>query len=333
MEKRIADHMIIVTGGAGFIGSALAWALNQRGYDDILIVDRLGSSEKWRNLVPLRFSDFLDKDAFLEKLEKGAFGDDIDAILHMGACSSTTEQDADFLMENNVHYTARIAAWQSAHRSCRFIYASSAATYGDGSFGYSEDEARLDRLRPLNMYGYSKHLLDLIALRRGWLRHAVGLKYFNVFGPNEWHKEEMRSVICKAYPRVWDEGKMVLFKSHREGWADGEQERDFLYIKDAVAMTLFFLDNEDKNGLFNIGTGRARTWNDVASALFAAAGKPLDIDYVPMPESIRDKYQYHTCADLARLRAAGCTHACMSLEDAVRDYVHNYLKPSRRLGE
>jgi ADP-L-glycero-D-manno-heptose 6-epimerase len=324
--------MIVITGGSGFIGSALVWRLNQKGITEILVVDHLCESEKWKNLVPLRFSDYLDRQEFITRLERGDFGIAIDAILHLGACSSTTERNADFLMENNYRYTMRIAQWREQHAGCRLIYASSAATYGDDSRGYADNEAALHDLRPLNMYGYSKHLFDLYALRKGWLKQITGLKYFNVFGPNEQHKGDMRSVINKAYPDVRDKGVMRLFKSYRGDYADGEQKRDFIYIKDALEMTLFFLDHPQVNGLFNIGTGTARSWNDIAKSLFAAAGKKEKIDYIPMPETIRDKYQYYTCADLTKLRKAGCTHECMSLEAAVDDYVKNYLAKEAVLG-
>lgn len=323
--------MIVVTGGAGFIGSAIAWELNRRGIDDILIVDHLGETEKWKNLVPLRFTDYLDRSEFIRRLAADEFGDTLDAIFHLGACSSTTERDAGFLMENNYRYTARIGAWQARHTECRFIYASSAATYGDGAEGYADREDRLHRLRPLNMYGYSKHLYDLTALRRGWLNHSVGLKYFNVFGPNEYHKGDMRSVINKAFPGIRDEGRIRLFKSHRPDYGDGEQVRDFIYVKDAVAMTLFFFDHPEISGIFNVGTGTARSWNDVAHAMFTALEKPPEIEYVPMPEHLRGKYQYHTCADMGKFREAAGGHACMTLADAVADYIRNYLVPEKYL--
>ncbi len=317
--------MIVITGGAGFIGSALAWRLNQMGRTDLLLVDRLGETEKWRNLVGLNFLDYLDKDDFIVRLENGSLPQRPEAILHMGACSATTERDAGYLMENNYRYTARIARWWSGNSSCRFIYASSAATYGDGSNGYVDDEDALDTLRPLNMYGYSKHLFDLLARREGWLTDIVGLKYFNVYGPNENHKGDMRSVINKAYPDVRTRGVMRLFKSHREDYADGEQKRDFLYVKDAVEMTLYFLNPSAPGGIYNIGTGKARSWNDVAGSLFAAAGVPKNVEYVPMPPELRGKYQYYTCASLDKLRAAGCRHESMSLEDAIEEYVCVYL--------
>jgi len=317
--------MIVITGGAGFIGSALLWRLNQKGLTDILVVDHLGCSEKWKNLVPLVYSDYLDRAEFIARLERGDFGDSIEAIFHLGACSSTTEYDAGFLMENNYRYTLRIAQWKVHHPACRLIYASSAATYGGGEQGYSDNEDDLHKLRPLNIYGYSKHMFDLYARQKGWLKQIVGLKYFNVFGPNEQHKGEMRSVINKAFPEVRDKGVMNLFKSYKDDYADGEQKRDFIYIKDAIEMTLFFWGNPAINGIFNIGTGVARSWNDIVASMFASVGREKNINYIEMPESIREKYQYYTCADLTKLRKAGCTHKCTSLEFAVNDYIKNYL--------
>lgn len=325
--------MVAVTGGAGFIGSALVWRLNAWGRADILVTDVLDTTEKWKNLRGLSFSDYLDKTAFIERLESGSFGDSIDTILHMGACSSTTETDTAFLMENNYRYTVRLGEWWEKHPSVRFIYASSAATYGDGGQGYHDDEDALEHLRPLNMYGFSKHLFDLHARAQGWLGRMVGLKFFNVFGPNENHKGDMRSVVNKAYPGVRDEGVARLFKSYRPEYSDGGQVRDFIYVKDAVEMTLFFMDHPKIGGLYNIGTGVARSWNDLARALFAAVGKPPRIEYIPMPENIRPKYQYRTEADLSKLRRTGCIHQCLSLEDAVADYVRAYLGPQRLLGD
>lgn len=317
--------MIVVTGGAGFIGSALIWELNNRGISDIIVVDHLGHSEKWRNLVPLHFKDYIDKKQFIQDLESNCFKKEITALFHLGACSATTQTDADYLIDNNYKYTLRIASWWSGHPECRFMYASSAATYGDGERGYEDDEKKLADLRPLNMYGYSKHLFDLYAQRKGWLNHCVGLKYFNVFGPNEYHKADMRSLICKAFPTIRQTGTISLFKSHHTDYNDGEQCRDFIYVKDAVAMTLFFLDHRNIGGIYNIGTGRARTWNDVAKAMFAALGMPVRIEYVSMPPALQDKYQYYTRAQVHKLHTAGCAHTCMKLEDAIDDYCKNYL--------
>ena len=325
--------MIIVTGGAGFIGSALAWRLNQRGEKNILIVDCLRSSEKWRNIVPLQFNDYCDKKEFIERLTGNQFGTTVRAIFHMGACSSTTEQNADYLMDNNYNYSKRIAHWREKHPKTRLIYASSAATYGKGENNYMDfEDDYLYKLQPLNMYGYSKHLFDLYAKHKGWLNSIVGLKFFNVFGPNEYHKSEMRSVILKAFPEIQAYGKIKLFKSYRKEFADGMQSRDFIYIKDAVEMTLFFLDNPEVNGIFNIGTGISRTWNDVAESMYSALQKKPCIKYIEMPDSLKKKYQYYTRADLNKIRLAGCSHKCMTLESAISEYICTYLIPDKYLG-
>ncbi len=331
--------MIIVTGAAGFIGSALVWRLNQLGKEDILIVDSLGTDEKWKNLVPLKFHDYMERDEFLSLILNQRLGarfrsdnEPIEAIIHMGACSSTTERDASFLIRNNFEYTRQLALAAVAE-GARFIYASSAATYGDGANGFVDDEDRIDLLRPLNMYGYSKQLFDQWALRRGLLDRIVGLKYFNVYGPNEYHKGDMRSVVLKAFEQIRDSGGMKLFKSYRKDYRDGEQVRDFVYVKDAVEMTLFFLENKSSAGLFNVGSGEANTWNRLAAAIFAALGKKANIDYVEMPETLREKYQYYTCADVSKIKRAGYTRPVTGIEEAVEDYVKNYLLTGKRLGE
>ncbi|MGA2684153.1 MAG: ADP-glyceromanno-heptose 6-epimerase [Verrucomicrobiota bacterium] len=324
-----SDVRALVTGGAGFIGSALVWALNRRGCERIIVCDRLGADEKWRNLTPLRFADYVEADDLLPRLQNGALGK-FNLVLHLGACSSTTERDAGFLVRNNYEFTRDLAAWSLANRT-RFVYASSAATYGDGVAGMEDDDAKLDTLRPLNMYGYSKHLFDLHAKRAGFLGRIVGLKYFNVFGPNEDHKGDMRSVVHKSFGQVRETGVIRLFKSHRPDYRDGGQKRDFLYVKDAVAMTLHLAADEKAGGLFNIGSGAARTWLDLGHAVFAALKREPKIEFIEMPEGIRDKYQYFTEANLARLRAAGYTAPVTPLEGAVSDYIGNYLVPDRRL--
>ncbi len=316
--------MIVVTGGAGFIGSALVWKLNQLGRNDIVIVDRLGTSEKWKNLVGLDYLDFYDKEDFINWIRVDEFEYNIDVIFHLGACSSTTEKDADYLMENNFGYTQTLAEF-AIRKQIRFIYASSAATYGDGSNGYEDDEEQLEKLRPMNMYGYSKHLFDLYAKKEKMLNQIVGLKYFNVYGPNEYHKGDMRSVVHKAYEQIKENGKVRLFKSYKEEYKDGEQLRDFIYVKDAVDITLFFMENKNINGIFNVGTGKARTWNDLVSAIFNAMDKPVNIEYIEMPENLKNKYQYFTQADLKKLRDAGYDKEITSLEKGVEDYVKNYL--------
>jgi ADP-L-glycero-D-manno-heptose 6-epimerase len=323
--------MIIVTGGAGFIGSALIAALNKRGINDILVVDRLGSDQRWKNLVNLSFADYIDKEEFLEMVAEDVLPFSVDAVFHLGACSSTTETDVSFLMDNNFEYTKQLAQW-SADENIRLIYASSAATYGDGSQGFRDNEEKLEMLRPLNPYGYSKQLFDLWAKRNGLLTKIVGLKYFNVFGPNEYHKAEMRSFVLKAFEQINATGKVRLFKSHRPDYKDGEQKRDFLYIKDAVDMTLFFFDNPKTAGIYNLGAGVARSWNDLAKAVFAAMGKKPNIEYIDMPDSVRNQYQYFTEADITKLRSAGYKKQITPLEESVKDYVSYYLTQDAYLG-
>lgn len=330
------DGHILVTGGAGFIGSAVVWALNQRGHSDIVVTDFLGSDEKWKNLVPLKFTDFVDAAEFRRQLAQNpsAFGK-FSAVFHLGACSATTEKDAGYLADNNYGYTKELAAWCLA-RDTRFIYASSAATYGDGAQGMDDRDDNLARLRPLNMYGYSKHLFDLYAQRSGWLSRIVGVKYFNVFGPNEDHKADMRSLVNKAYQQILATGRVQLFKSHKPEFKDGEQKRDFLYVKDAVEMTLHFAEDPkgaQAGGLFNLGSGEANTWLTLTHAIFAALGRPPQIEFIDMPEVLRGKYQYFTQADVTKLRESGYTRAMTPLTEAVRDYVQGYLVPGRKLGD
>ncbi|MBR7104941.1 MAG: ADP-glyceromanno-heptose 6-epimerase [Lentisphaeria bacterium] len=324
--------MFIVTGGSGLIGSAVVWELNKNGIDDILIVDHLGTSDKWKNLAPLRYDDYMEKEDFLTKLEHNFFsGKKIDGVFHLGACSATTERDATYLIENNFRYTARLAEF-CVENYIRMIYASSCATYGDGSCGYADDESTIEKLRPMNMYGYSKQMFDLYARRRGWLEQLVGCKFSNVYGPNERHKADMRSVVLRCYEQITSCGRMKLFKSYRKEYADGEQLRDFLYVKDAVKM-MWFLYNSSASGLFNIGSGKAESWNKLAGAAFAALNKPVDIEYIDMPESLRDRYQYYTCAEMDKLRGLGYAEEPLSLEDAVHDYIVNYLVPGKYLGD
>lgn len=317
--------MIIVTGGAGFIGSALIAALNARAITDILVVDQLGTDNKWKNLRNLSFADYVEKEDFLEMVLAGETPYSIEAVVHLGACSDTTETNISYLIKNNYEYTKLLAQWAN-DTDIRFIYASSAATYGDGSAGFSDDEEKIDTLRALNGYGYSKQLFDLWARRAGLLKKIAGLKYFNIFGPNEYHKVDMRSFVIKAFEQINSSAKVRLFKSYEAEYKDGEQMRDFLYVKDAVDMTLFFLDNPQLSGLFNIGSGTARTWNDLANAVFDAMGKKPNIEYIDMPDSVRNQYQYYTQADITKLRNAGYDKQTTSLEDAIKDYVQNYLQ-------
>ena len=315
--------MYIVTGGAGFIGSAVIWRLNNLGIENILVVDNLGTSEKWKNLVNRRYSDYLHRDAFMELVRGNALGNKIEAVIHMGACSSTTERDADFLMRNNLEYSKALYLFAKAKKA-RFINASSAATYGDGTHGFDDDSSQLHALRPLNMYGYSKHLFDLWALKNCHLDGLVSLKFFNVYGPNEQHKDDMRSVVNKAFHQIRETGVMRLFRSTDPGFTDGGQMRDFIYIKDCVDIIAWFLQNK-AGGIFNVGTGKARTWNDLATAVFTAMGLPVNIEYMDMPPHLQGKYQNFTQANMRRLSAAGYGIPMHSLKQGVTDYVQNYL--------
>ncbi len=325
---------ILITGGAGFIGSALTWALNQRGHTDIVVSDFLGSDEKWKNLVPLKFADYVEANVLRERLatKATAFGK-FSAVFHLGACSATTERNAAYLIDNNYAFTKELAMW-AQEIDARFVYASSAATYGDGTQGMDDRDENLARLRPLNMYGYSKHLFDLHAQREGWLKRIVGVKYFNVYGPNEDHKGDMRSLVNKAYQQILATGRVSLFKSHHPDYKDGEQMRDFLYVKDAVEMTLHFAESATAvGGLYNLGSGEANTWLTLTRAIFSALKRDPAIDFIDMPEALRGKYQYYTKADITKLRGTGYKRPMTPLAEAVRDYVQGYLVPAKKLGE
>jgi ADP-L-glycero-D-manno-heptose 6-epimerase len=318
----------IVTGGAGFIGSALLWKLNSQGMDDVLVVDNLACSEKWKNLVNRRFRDYMHRDVFREHVESGrlenVLGARPSALVHLGACSGTTERDADFLMRNNTAYSKLLCRY-ALDRGIRFIQASSAATYGDGTAGFDDDPEKLDALRPLNMYGYSKHLFDLWAYRQGALEDIAVLKFFNVFGPNELHKGEMRSMVVKAFHQVKESGRVRLFRPAAPGGPDTVRKRDFIYVKDCVEILHRLLLRTDINGIFNVGSGRARTWNELVGAVFRAVRLPENIEYVDMPAELRGKYQDFTEADIRRLRAAGLPLPSDDLESCVQDYIRNYL--------
>ncbi len=327
---------IIVTGAAGFIGRNVVAELNARGEDELILVDELGVSkpgepEKWKNLIGLRYEDIISPEDFLGLLEQHAYAD-ARAVIHLGACSSTTEKDADYLLRNNYQYTRVLCNWAQEH-GARFVYASSAATYGDGSEGYDDSDAATPTLRPLNMYGYSKQMFDLRALKHGLFDQGeggniVGLKYFNVYGPYEDHKGDMRSVVVKSFEQIQSSGEVKLFKSYRPQYKDGEQMRDFIYVKDAVDVTLHFAlqDAGAPGGLFNCGTGKARTWLDLTRAVFAAMGRTPKIEFIEMPTELQSKYQYFTEAKTEKLRGAGYTRPFTSLEDGVRDYVKSYLE-------
>lgn len=317
---------VVVTGGAGLIGSAFVWKLNREGVRDIFIVDNLGTDARWKNLIPLRFNDIVSPTAFLS--DPGALRPD--AIVHMGACSATTERDADYLLENNYRYTKTLAEWAAAH-NVRFVNASSAATYGDGEQGFDDDPAKVDSLAPINMYGYSKQLFDLYAQRTGLDRKTVSLKFFNVFGPNEYHKAGMVSMVYRAFHQIQEEGQVRLFRSHRLDYTDGGQMRDFIYVKDVCSAMWWLVQNPHVNGLYNLGTGKARSWNDLAHSVFAALNREPKIEYIPLPDALVGQYQYFTEAKMNRLALTGCPVNFAPLEDSVRDYVQNYLLPGVRV--
>jgi ADP-L-glycero-D-manno-heptose 6-epimerase len=315
--------MIIITGAAGFIGSNLVAGLNDRGYTDLAVCDWLGTNGRWRNLRRRMFRDFV----FPEELHASLDRLRPDAILHMGANSSTTATNADEVMRNNMLFTLRLVDW-CAKAKVPLVYASSAATYGNGEAGFVDffSYEALRRLAPLNLYGWSKHHIDLIIAERvekglPLPPKCIGLKYFNVYGPNEYHKGSMTSVVGKLYSTVVSGGSVDLFQSHREDYGHGEQQRDFIYIDDVVAVTLWFLENGPSYGLFNVGTGRAATFASFVGALFRACGREPDINYVPMPENLRDRYQYFTEASTQNLRAAGYTAPFLLVEEGVARYV------------
>ncbi len=319
----MSQPSIIVTGGAGLIGANLVAALNQRGIRDILVVDHLDHPAKKANLGRIEWAAYLEKDAFRTALQAGRIAPP-KTLFHLGACSSTTEADVAYLADNNTACTRELCDWSLRH-GVRFIYASSAATYGDGASGYDDADALLPRLQPLNPYGWSKQHFDRWALDAGRLASMVGLKYFNVFGPGEDHKGAMRSVVHKAHEQIEATGVLKLFRSHRPEYRDGEQQRDFVSVADAVRTTLYFHDHPEVHGLFNCGTGLARTWLDLAEAIFAAMGREPRVEFIDMPAELRDTYQYHTEACTGKLRAAGAPVPATPLETAVGDYVRGWL--------
>jgi ADP-L-glycero-D-manno-heptose 6-epimerase len=324
----------LVTGAAGFIGSVLVGTLNRHhGTDRIVAVDQLGTDDKWRNLSPLRFEEFVGADEFYGRLadKPGAFGN-FTHVFHLGACSSTTERDADYLRRNNFGCTRQLAEWALA-RGARFVYASSAATYGDGSRGMDDLSEDLAAWRPLNAYGWSKQMFDLHAQREGYLRRITGLKYFNIFGPNEEHKGDMRSMVSKAWRQIGETGRVQLFKSYHPDYPDGGQKRDFLGVADAVAMTLHLAATKKVGGLYNIGSGQAHTWLELVHPIFEAMGREACIEFIEMPEALRGQYQYYTRADITKLKSTGYAGGVTPLRQAVRDYVERYLLPGKHFGD
>lgn len=319
--------MILITGAAGFIGSALVWKLNEEGIKDIIICDKLKTEEKWQNIAKREYYDWVDRDELFDWLENNELANKLTAIVHMGACSATTEKDADFLMKNNYEFSKKL--WEfSTEKNIQYIYASSAATYGMGELGYN-DEISLDEhqaLRPLNKYGYSKKIFDVWALKqektpKSW----IGLKFFNVYGPQEYHKGRMASMVFHTVNQIKENGFVKLFKSHKDGYKDGEQLRDFVYIKDIVNIISYFLKNQNINGVFNLGTGEARSFYDLAKQAMISYGIDPKIEFIEMPMDLRGRYQYYTKAEINKLREAGYKDKFHTLEEGVADYVANYL--------
>lgn len=326
------DRPIVVTGAAGFIGSAVVRHLNDKGYTNLILVDDLGTNGKWKNLLHKRFRDIISRHRLFDFLQKGEHG--VQAFIHLGANSSTVETNGDLMMEMNYEYSVRLATY-ALENNLRFIYASSAATYGDGSMGFVDDESQLDSLRPLNLYGFSKHLFDKWLQERGVLDKVVGLKYFNIYGPNEYEKGRMASMVMHMTAQIRESGKVRLFQSSdREKVQDGEQSRDFFYVKDAAKMTCFFLENS-LNGIFNVGSGKAHSWNQMAEVIFSCLGKKTEIEYIPMPKEIKDTYQSYTCADLCKFNRETKQNQWdfspdFSFESGIRDYLFNYLLKEKR---
>tara|TARA_R110002072_G_scaffold64203_2_gene159361 strand:+ start:202883 stop:203854 length:972 start_codon:yes stop_codon:yes gene_type:complete len=316
--------MILVTGGAGFIGSVLVKELNKQGHEEIVIVDRLRDTTKWKNLKGLKYTEYIHADDFLDSTYQ-ELHESLTAIYHIGACSSTTMMDMDYLMENNVNYSKSL--WiLASHLEIPFIYASSAATYGDGELGYSDDHAEVPKLMPLNPYGYSKQLFDEWVLKQDIMPSFwYGLKFFNVFGPNEYHKDEMRSLVHKAFGQINESGKVKLFKSHKDGYEDGKQLRDFIYVKDVVRAMIELSTKSDDSAILNMGTGKCRSFLDLVKATFVAMDKKENIEFIDMPESIRDQYQYFTEANMDKFRKICPNFKFSTLEDGVKDYVQEYL--------
>jgi len=315
--------MIFLTGGAGFIGSCFLWKLNSEGISDIIVVDDLDNSDKWKNLQGKKFRDYIQKDEFLRLISENKLPKP-KHIVHMGACSSTTITDGDYFIKNNYEYSKILADWALEHNA-PFLYASSAATYGDGSNGYDDQDEVTKVLRPLNMYGFSKQLFDMWVLNNGYEKKVTGIKFFNVFGPNEYHKDEMRSIVCKKFQEAATDGCIRLFKSYRKEFKHGEQKRDFIYVKDAIEIMFYLFSNPGICGIFNLGTGIAHTWNELAGAMFKGLEKTAKLEYIEMPQYLRPKYQYFTQSKMDKIRQAGCDFKFTSLDAAVADYIL-YLK-------
>jgi len=322
--------MILITGANGFIGSALVWAFNKSNRTDLILCDKLDKLKQRENLKSAKYDSLVDVSDLFSKLASEPWGKKIDVVLHIGACSDTTQMDVGYLSENNVAFTQKLCEWALA-KGARFIYASSAAVYGDGQLGFSDEDSLTPKLTPLNPYGESKWEVDKWILEKGLGNKVVGLRFFNVFGPNEYHKGKMASVLFRAYPLAREKGLVRLFKSYKEGVGNGEQERDFIYVKDVIRVIQFFIDHKEANGIFNVGTGKVASFNDLGINLLKALGKDPKIEYIEMPEEIRPRYQYFTQANITRLRQIGYKEDFTPFDVAITDYVQNYLSPNKVL--
>jgi len=329
LTARLQPPLAVVTGGAGFIGSNVVASLTKTGNWDVVVSDWVGDDDKRRNIAKHQIVDVVAPEELLTYLDKNKSA--IDVIIHMGAISSTTERNVDLIFRNNFVFSRDLWRWASRYQK-RFIYASSAATYGDGSAGFSDEAtiAALDRLRPLNPYGWSKHLFDRFVAReldkgRDYPSQWAGLKFFNVYGANEYHKDSMKSVIAQIYPKAARGEAVTLFRSHHPDYEDGGQLRDFIYVRDCSQVVSWLLKNDLVSGLFNLGTGHARSFADLAKAVFAALNRKAFIEYVDTPDDIRDRYQYYTQADMSKIRSAGYADDFTTLEDGIADYVRGYL--------
>lgn len=311
---------IVVTGGAGFIGSCIITSLNDNQYEDIIIVDDISTTEKWKNINGKKYITYINKTVFWDRIKEFK---DITHVIHMGACSSTTETNFDYVWDNNVEFSKKLFLFCIEHE-ISFIYASSAATYGNGSMGFSDRS--IESLKPLNRYGYSKHVFDLWVEKQSKKpKQCVGLKFFNVYGPNEYHKNGMFSMVYQGYKQIVANGEIKLFKSGCSDISDGEQKRDFIYVKDICKLIIWLMQNEEISGLYNVGTGVARSFNDLAKSIFSALQKDSKIVYIDMPSELGKQYQNYTQAAMVKLREAGYSEAFYSLEDGVKDYIENYL--------
>jgi len=322
--------MILITGANGFIGSALVWSLNQRGREDLILCDKKEKLNQRPNLKSAKYFTFLDVSELFFMLQSQPWAKKIDTVLHIGACADTTEMDVDYLRETNVVFSQKLCDWSLA-QGARFIYASSAAVYGEGELGFSDEDYLTPRLKPLNPYGRSKWEVDMWVLDKNLIDQVVGLRFFNVFGPNEYHKGAMASVIFRAFPMARDKGKVRLFKSHKEGFGDGEQKRDFIYVKDVIRIVEFFMEHSQAHGIFNVGTGNPSSFNQLATHLLNALGKKPIIEYFDMPEELQPKYQYFTQATINRLKKSGYKETFTPFDTAVTDYVKRYLTPGKVL--